>query len=110
MPKLQRPVCSTVILPMLLLTRTRASLPLGMVMSTFPTPPSMLAVTIPLAGKYLVFVALGSGVIAFLVWYFTGAGVVFALSAAVSAIVIACPDALALATPTAIIVGVAKGA
>ena len=62
------------------------------------------------AGKYLVFVALGSGVIAFLVWYFTGAGVVFALSAAVSAIVIACPDALALATPTAITVGVGKGA
>ena len=62
------------------------------------------------AGKYLVFVALGSGLIAFLVWSFTGAGVVFALSAAVSAIVIACPDALALATPTAITVGVGKGA
>lgn len=62
------------------------------------------------AGKYLVFVALGSGLIAFLVWYFLGAGVVFALTAAVSAIVIACPDALALATPTAITVGVGKGA
>ena len=62
------------------------------------------------AGKYLVFVALGSGVVAFLVWFFTGAGVIFALSAAVSAIVIACPDALALATPTAITVGVGKGA
>ncbi|MCP2014047.1 Cu2+-exporting ATPase [Deinococcus sp. HSC-46F16] len=62
------------------------------------------------AGKYLVFVALGSGLIAFLTWYFLGAGVVFALTAAVSAIVIACPDALALATPTAITVGVGKGA
>ncbi|WP_264776806.1 heavy metal translocating P-type ATPase [Deinococcus aetherius] len=62
------------------------------------------------AGKYLVFVALGSGLIAFLVWSFLGAGVVFALTAAVSAIVIACPDALALATPTAITVGVGKGA
>ncbi|GAA5533531.1 heavy metal translocating P-type ATPase [Deinococcus aluminii] len=64
-----------------------------------------------LAGKYLVFVALGAGLIAFLAWYFLGnEGVVFALTAAVSAIVIACPDALALATPTAITVGVGKGA
>ncbi|WP_084474649.1 heavy metal translocating P-type ATPase [Deinococcus pimensis] len=63
------------------------------------------------AGKYLVFVALGSGLIAFLAWYFFGGeGVVFALTAAVSAIVIACPDALALATPTAITVGVGKAA
>jgi Cu2+-exporting ATPase len=62
------------------------------------------------AGKYLVYVALGAGVTAFLVWYLLGAGVLFALTAAVSAIVIACPDALALATPTAITVGVGKGA
>src|SRR2546422_4165683 len=34
----------------------------------------------------------------------------FALSAAVAAIVIACPDALALATPTAITVGVGRAA
>jgi P-type Cu2+ transporter len=63
------------------------------------------------AGKYLVFVALGSGVVAFVVWYvFGGEGSLFALTAAVSTIVIACPDALALATPTAITVGVGKGA
>ncbi|UQN09171.1 copper-translocating P-type ATPase [Deinococcus sp. QL22] len=62
------------------------------------------------AGKYLVFVALGSGLLAFLVWMLLGESVVFALTAAVSAIVIACPDALALATPTAITVGVGKGA
>jgi len=62
------------------------------------------------AGKYLVYVAMGAGVTAFLVWYLLGAGVLFALTAAVSAIVIACPDALALATPTAITVGVGKGA
>ena len=62
------------------------------------------------AGKYLVYVALAAGVTAFLVWYLLGAGVLFALTAAVSAIVIACPDALALATPTAITVGVGKGA
>ncbi|WP_040380155.1 copper-translocating P-type ATPase [Deinococcus aquatilis] len=62
------------------------------------------------AGKYLVFVALGSGLLAFLVWMLLGESIVFALTAAVSAIVIACPDALALATPTAITVGVGKGA
>ena len=63
------------------------------------------------AGKYLVFVALGSGLLAFLIWYFLGGeGFLFALTAAVSTIVIACPDALALATPTAITVGVGKGA
>jgi len=63
------------------------------------------------AGKYLVFVALGSGVVAFVAWYVFGdKGLLFALTAAVSTIVIACPDALALATPTAITVGVGKGA
>ena len=63
------------------------------------------------AGKYLVFVALGAGLVTFLVWLaFGGHGVGFAITAAVSAIVIACPDALALATPTAITVGVGQGA
>src|SRR5882724_10645827 len=64
-----------------------------------------------LAGKYLVIVALGSGVVTFLAWLVPGhQGVAFALSAAVAAIVIACPDALALATPTAITVGVGRAA
>lgn len=62
------------------------------------------------AGKYLVYVALLSGLGAFTIWYLLGAGVLFALSVAVATIVIACPDALALATPTAITVGVGKGA
>ena len=64
-----------------------------------------------LAGKYLVIVALASGLLTFAAWMmFGGEGVVFALSAAVAAIVIACPDALALATPTAITVGVGRAA
>ena len=63
------------------------------------------------AGKYLVFVAIGAGILTFLVWWLLGGhGVVFALTAAISAVVIACPDALALATPTAITVGVGKAA
>jgi len=64
-----------------------------------------------LAGKYLVIVALASGVVTFLIWLVFGhQGVAFALSAAVAAIVIACPDALALATPTAVTVGVGRAA
>ncbi len=63
------------------------------------------------AGKYLVYVALAAGLITFVAWLvFGGQGAVFALTFAVSAIVIACPDALALATPTAITVGVGKAA
>src|SRR5262249_13489003 len=62
-----------------------------------------------LAGKYLVIVALAAGLITFAVWLVFGhQAVVFALSAAVAAIVVACPDALALATPTAITVGVGR--
>ena len=64
-----------------------------------------------LAGKYLVIVALTAGVVTFSAWLVVGhQGVAFALSAAVAAIVIACPDALALATPTAITVGVGRAA
>jgi Cu2+-exporting ATPase len=62
-----------------------------------------------LAGKYLVIVALAAGVITFSAWLVFGhESVVFALSAAVAAVIIACPDALALATPTAITVGVGR--
>ena len=64
-----------------------------------------------LAGRYLVIVALAAGVITFAAWLAFGhQGVSFALSAAVAAVVIACPDALALATPTAITVGVGRAA
>ncbi|HEY7224122.1 MAG TPA: copper-translocating P-type ATPase [Micromonosporaceae bacterium] len=63
------------------------------------------------AGRYLVYVALGAGTVTFVAWLLWGAhGAGFAITTAVSAIVIACPDALALATPTAISVGVGQGA
>src|SRR2546423_1920830 len=64
-----------------------------------------------LAGKYLVIVALAAGVVTFASWLvFRHQGVSFALSAAVAAIVIGCTDALGLATPTTITVGVGRAA
>ncbi|GEM88032.1 heavy metal translocating P-type ATPase [Meiothermus granaticius] len=63
------------------------------------------------AGKVLVYVALSAGLLTFLYWtLLANQPLVFAITVAVSTIVIACPDALALATPTAITVGVGKAA
>jgi Cu2+-exporting ATPase len=62
------------------------------------------------AAFWLVLVALVGGVGTFLVWLWSGASVETALLFAITVVVITCPDALGLATPTAIMVGTGLGA
>ena len=62
------------------------------------------------AAFWLVFVALIGGTLTFVVWLFAGRSTSEALLFAITVVVVTCPDALGLATPTAIMVGAGLGA
>ena len=59
---------------------------------------------------YFVPTVIGVAILTFIVWYILGAGLTFSLMAFTAVIVIACPCALGLATPTSIMVGTGRGA
>lgn len=59
---------------------------------------------------YFVPIVFAIAVIAFLAWFVSGESLLFSLTVFIAILVIACPCALGLATPTAIMVGTGKGA
>jgi Cu2+-exporting ATPase len=63
------------------------------------------------ASQWLVLAAIAVGVATFVVWFWViGQTLLFALTLTITVFVIACPDALGLATPMAIMVGTGLGA
>jgi P-type Cu+ transporter len=69
-----------------------------------------IAAMADIVSSYFVPVVIVIAIVSALVWWFVGKDVDFVLTIFVTVLVIACPCALGLATPTAIMVGTGKGA
>ena len=63
-----------------------------------------------IVSAYFVPIVIGIAIITGIAWFLSGSGLVTALSFFIAVLVIACPCALGLATPTSIMVGAGKGA
>jgi Cu+-exporting ATPase len=59
---------------------------------------------------YFVPVVVGIGLVSAITWYIFGMGFLFSLTILIAVLIIACPCALGLATPTAVMMGTGKGA
>ena len=63
------------------------------------------------ASQWLVLIAIAIGLATFAVWFWiVGQTLLFAITLTITVFVIACPDALGLATPMAIMIGTGRGA
>ena len=63
-----------------------------------------------IVSAYFVPIVIGIAIITGIAWFLSGSGLVTAVSFFIAVLVIACPCALGLATPTSIMVGTGKGA